>query len=167
MHFGDDRAMQAAAPICDAFAAKTGEPFDIVQFSRAQRGDVVIGKVAPIVESAGIAEISWWLEPGGKTNTVTVMKDRHRSFGTDQVGRGDFFDGHFGRAWTIDAEADARVDGLDRSCRFLDLVRFEVDRLANFVEATLLQPAVPRNVPGDSQVGLLRIRLNPHIQRSV
>ena len=84
MHFRDDPAVQAAAPGRDAAAGKAGEPFDIFHFGRAQCRDVVIRKIAAIVESAGIAKISRRPELGGETDTVAVMKERN--VGRNRVG---------------------------------------------------------------------------------
>jgi hypothetical protein len=57
MHLVDDSAVQPAAPKCDAAARKAREPIDVFCFRGAQGGDVSIGEVGSIVESAGITKI--------------------------------------------------------------------------------------------------------------
>ena len=56
-------------------AGKAGEPFDIFYFGRAQGGDVVVGEIAAIVESAGIAKVSQRAELGRETDSVSVRKE--------------------------------------------------------------------------------------------
>src|ERR1700686_1615886 len=87
MHLRNDPAVQAASPERHAAAGKTRKAFDILYFGRAQRGDVVVGKIALIIEGARIAKISRPFELGEEADTLAVVKERH---GRDGRGRGVF-----------------------------------------------------------------------------
>src|ERR1700686_2123123 len=119
------------SPERHAAAGKTRKAFDILYFGRAQRGDVVVGKIALIIEGARIAKISRPFELGGESDTLAVMKDRH---GRDGRSLGVLFPNCTVGARTINAQAYAGVDGFGLSRCCLDLFGFEVNGLAHFFE---------------------------------
>src|SRR6202140_2330636 len=161
MHLRNDPAVQATSPERHAAAGKTRKAFDILYFGRAQRGDVLVGKIALIIEGARIAKISRPFELGGEADTLAVVKDRHNSSG---IGLGFFFLNCTVRTRTINAQAYARVDGFGLSRFCLDLFGFEVTGLAHFVEASRLYASVAGNRRRDLELLPIRIALNAGIQ---
>ena len=56
------------------------------------------------------------------------------------------------------------MDGLALACRCLDFFRFDVNRLADIVEAARLQAAVARDMGDDLQVLPVRIGLDTGVE---
>ena len=161
MHLRNDPAVQAASPECHAAAGKTRKAFDILYFGRGQRRDVVVGKIALIIEGARIAEISRPFELGRETDTLAVVKERH---GRDGRGLAVLFPNCIVPARTINAQAYAGVDGFGLSRCCLDLFGFDVNRLPDFVEGGRLQASVAGHMRRDLQLLPIRIALNAGVQ---
>jgi hypothetical protein len=70
------------------------------------------------------------------------------------------------RARTINAQADAGMDGFAWSRRCLDFFCLKVNRLPDFIESALLQAAIARDMRGDLQFLAVGIGLDIGFQAS-
>ena len=131
------------------FPAKPGRRSTFSIFAEPERGDVTVGEISLIVEGAGIAKIARESQLGGEAKAVAVVEDWHGR-GRVRCSRiGVFFESRIVRARGIDAQSDPGVNWFRFARRRLDLFRFDVDGLSDFVETAVLQAAVACDVGDD------------------
>ena len=166
MHLFGDSAVQPAAPGSEPVAGESGQQFDVFRFSRGQRGDAAVAEIGPVVEGSGIAEIVRQFEFGGETDALPVVEGRNGVAGGGAGRVRAPFSRRVDYARAVNAEVNSGMNVGDFTGCSLDLLGFDIDRLANLAERPRLRSAIADDTRGDVEFLTVSRRLDGRIEAS-